>query len=112
MSGEWGEYKGKTVCWLCHAERREDGIDPCLGKLPGVAQACCGHGKASGYVIFENGVSLRFDLRTAIRMSGPDSFSQEAGDAYGASGGKLDVVRLAPDAPQYATRAQPRRKRA
>jgi hypothetical protein len=29
--------------------------DPCLGKLPGVRFACCGHGKDYGYIVFENG---------------------------------------------------------
>lgn len=34
--------------------------DPCLGELPGVAGACCGHGDPSkAYVSFENGVVLR-----------------------------------------------------
>lgn len=34
--------------------------DPCLGTLPGVAEACCGHGNGSkAYVLFENGVLLR-----------------------------------------------------
>lgn len=34
--------------------------DPCLGSLPGVQLACCGHGSGDGYLIFENGVSLIF----------------------------------------------------
>ena len=34
--------------------------DPCLGSLPGVQLACCGHGGGDGYLIFENGVSLIF----------------------------------------------------
>lgn len=38
--------------------------DPCLGKLPGVKHACCGHGKKeSAYVMFENGIVIRgFEL--------------------------------------------------
>jgi len=46
-------------------ERTEDGYyaDPCLGVLPGVIFACCGHGKKDyGYVAFENGATIRFDL--------------------------------------------------
>jgi len=32
-------------------------VDPCLGILPGVKQACCGHGvPEEAYIIFENGV--------------------------------------------------------
>lgn len=39
-------------------------VDPCLGKLPGVMYACCGHGKddESGYLFFETGVIIRMDV--------------------------------------------------
>lgn len=34
--------------------------DPCLGRLPGVIGACCGHGKpADAHIEFETGVILR-----------------------------------------------------
>jgi hypothetical protein len=33
--------------------------DPCLGVLPGVSYACCGHGEKPAYVRFENGVTVR-----------------------------------------------------
>lgn len=41
-------------------------VDPCLGHLPGVAFACCGHGKDTvsrehfqrGYIAFENGTII------------------------------------------------------
>lgn len=37
-----------------------DEPDPCLGELPGVLGACCGHGDPKvAYVTFENGVVLR-----------------------------------------------------
>ena len=33
--------------------------DPCLGNLPGVDNACCGHGyPGKAYIRFENGVSI------------------------------------------------------
>jgi hypothetical protein len=33
--------------------------DPCLGLLPGVNNACCGHGvKSEAYIRFENGVTM------------------------------------------------------
>lgn len=38
--------------------------DPCLGYLPGVLAACCGHGKGLGYIWFENGVCVSFDSCT------------------------------------------------
>ena len=36
----------------------DESYDACLGKLPGVEQACCGHGQQEGYLKFENGVTL------------------------------------------------------
>lgn len=34
--------------------------DPCLGELPGVLEACCGHGRLEkGYVMFTDGTLLR-----------------------------------------------------
>lgn len=50
-----------VTCSVCNREY-EPGIepDPCLGYLPGVTEACCGHGTgAKGYVKFENGVLWR-----------------------------------------------------
>jgi hypothetical protein len=47
-------------CGHCNLPDREDDIDPCLGKLPGVANACCGHGNPkNSYVQFENKVTIR-----------------------------------------------------
>lgn len=53
------------ICPECKLERKEfAGPDPCLGMLPGVKYACCNHGGKgagyTGYVYFENGVSIRF----------------------------------------------------
>lgn len=34
--------------------------DFCLGTLPGVLNACCGHGNSSeSYIMFENGLTIR-----------------------------------------------------
>lgn len=52
------------TCPTCKLVRPENGHDPCLGELPGVLNACCGHGGIGayeGYVQFENGQVLRFD---------------------------------------------------
>ncbi len=42
-----------------------DRPDPCLGWLPGVEFACCGHGARGGfpqgYIAFTNGRVVRFD---------------------------------------------------
>lgn len=37
----------------------KEGYDACLGRLPGVVAACCGHGVDDGYILFENGVNIR-----------------------------------------------------
>jgi hypothetical protein len=56
----------------CKRKRRADGYDPCLGFLPGVKYACCGHGgksaSADGYIYFENGVVIRFDKVTDVEV--------------------------------------------
>ena len=67
---------------------RVEYVDPCLGVLPGVAFACCGHG-GNGYIAFENGTTVdlhvnkvtghpgwspgrRFDAHPPIVMVGGD----------------------------------------
>jgi hypothetical protein len=48
-------------CPRCSLVRVETGgPDPCLGLLPGVKYACCGHG-GLGYISFENGKVIRFN---------------------------------------------------
>jgi hypothetical protein len=50
----------KRGCAACGLKRTEAyGPDPCLGYLPGVQNACCGHGIQYGYVQFENGLTIR-----------------------------------------------------
>lgn len=46
--------------------------DPCLGVLPGVWSACCGHGDREGaYIAFANGVTIRgFDEIDGIAVGG------------------------------------------
>lgn len=56
-------------CPECHMKRGVDMTDPCLGKLPGVKYACCGHGGAGytiGYIYFENGVTIRFGKLNSV----------------------------------------------
>ena len=47
-------------CKRCDAQWPEGEPDPCLGRLPGVKAACCGHGSPiDGYALFRNGVLVR-----------------------------------------------------
>lgn len=42
-------------CGLCGRAQTIDGHDPCLGTLPGVMNACCGHGDPrDAYVQFDD----------------------------------------------------------
>jgi hypothetical protein len=71
LAGPWIDGpKGKQICELCHQPRTPDGDDPCIGGLPGVANACCGHGREPGYLIFANGVTLQFRIEDAARITG------------------------------------------
>jgi hypothetical protein len=47
--------------------------DPCLGLLPGVLGACCGHGNPSvAYMTWENGVVIRpFTVERDCRIYRP-----------------------------------------
>jgi hypothetical protein len=43
-------------CGKCGKERTPEGHDACLGTIPGVVNACCGHGDdKAAYIEFENG---------------------------------------------------------
>ncbi len=68
VGGEWVFLKTKQlvsqnkniVCATCGNENTIEGHDACLGNLPGVANACCGHGKTSeAYIQFQNGITIR-----------------------------------------------------
>jgi len=45
-------------CKLCGKKPTRGGDDWCLGHLPGVLFACCGHGVEEGYILFENGIRI------------------------------------------------------
>lgn len=69
-------------CAKCGLSASEPGgPDPCLGRLPGVRNACCGHGVQEPYIEFENGLFLLWIGRWQIVVpSGSRShFSFEVG---------------------------------
>ena len=46
-------------CTMCGEMPTEEGYDACLGMLPGVDAAWCGHGVEEGYIRFINGVIIK-----------------------------------------------------
>jgi hypothetical protein len=47
-------------CHECGKPPTVEGHDPCLGTLPGVQNACCGHGDPTqAYIQYEDGRDLR-----------------------------------------------------
>jgi len=47
-------------CGHCNLENTPEGHDGCLGTLPGVMNACCGHGTISeSYIMYSNNKILR-----------------------------------------------------
>ena len=59
-----------TPCGLCGQLRTPEGHDACLGTLPGVQAACCGHGKGEGYVMLETGHTIRGHFDHVERLRG------------------------------------------
>lgn len=56
--------ENERPCKLCGGDpKQHGGADPCFGKLPGVRNACCGHGIEKAYIQFENGVLIEGDFR-------------------------------------------------
>lgn len=51
-------------CVKCGLKATTEGHDPCIANLPGVKNACCGHGVNDGqqaYVQYEDDSVIRFD---------------------------------------------------
>lgn len=55
-------------CKMAFIKDKSGLIDPCLGKLPGVKFACCGHGVNDGYIMFDNGRIIRFDSNIQVEQ--------------------------------------------
>ncbi len=48
------------ACGNCGKERTKEGHDGCLGTLPGIRNACCGHGIVEeAYIQFQDGFCYR-----------------------------------------------------
>lgn len=55
------KYRNTRFCTECKVVCLYGKPDPCLGELPGVTSACCGHGFSRGYLIFSNGTRIFLD---------------------------------------------------
>lgn len=59
-TGELVSESPKRACAACNQFETADGMDPCLGKLPGVWSACCGHGIPEvAFVMFDDDTEIR-----------------------------------------------------
>lgn len=56
---------GKSNCSHCGMNRTPEGHDGCIGKLPGVMNACCGHGA--------NGSGIYVQLLDSTTIRGKDA---------------------------------------
>jgi|HubBroStandDraft_3_1064219.scaffolds.fasta_scaffold01536_2 hypothetical protein len=70
MAKKKKQHEAGWRCPECKKVRKKDGFDPCLGELPGVIFACCGHG-GLGYIYFSNGKIIRFDGLTQVEDTEP-----------------------------------------
>ena len=53
-------YQNRRACGECHKPDTIDGHDACLGTLPGVMNACCGHGnQEEAYIQWPDGSCIR-----------------------------------------------------
>ena len=66
-SGFDGEVRPCKKCGKVFDGSNNGDADPCIGELPGVDNACCGHGERDqSYIRFINGVTIKgFDLATS-----------------------------------------------
>jgi len=70
---------GDRPCGHCGRRATPDGHDGCLGTLPGIMNACCGHGQQDeAYVQFDDGICIRgreaIAWQTQLRMGILDGF--------------------------------------
>lgn len=60
--------------------------DPCFDNLPGVRNACCGHGQEDGYIQFDDETLIRFNLVSVERhgsdMSIKDTRDEDCDEAF------------------------------
>jgi len=55
-------------CAKCGEGPTPEGYDPCLGYVPGVTSACCGHGVEEPYVMVRESIRQFQAIKTAARQ--------------------------------------------
>jgi hypothetical protein len=50
-------------CPRCGKYQTAEGHDPCIRNLPGIKNACCGHGVKEGYLQFSDGRILTCEFK-------------------------------------------------
>jgi hypothetical protein len=83
------QYRRKVAksCKACGADRPvSEAPDPCLGTLPGIRFACCGHGQREGqcYLVYEDGRKVYGEdaRQEQIAMGGNPAPLQDANAPY------------------------------
>lgn len=61
--GNYLDGLAKNICGYCGVKRTHEGHDGCIGTLPNIMNACCGHGENKcAYVQFLNKACIRGDV--------------------------------------------------
>ena len=69
------ERQCRLVCDVCHIESTPEGHDGCIGTLPDVMNACCGHENPDhAYVQFWEGLTVDGQWERA-RLSGQEAIN-------------------------------------
>jgi len=63
LDGVEADDKNIRPCVRCGKYPTEEGHDQCIANLPGVKNACCGHGVHEGYIQFEDGRIIRGNFK-------------------------------------------------
>ena len=59
-----------------------NGHDPCIADLPGVRNACCGHGVEPGFIQFDNGMFIEGSFKIFNSPAGKEWNPSSEDDAH------------------------------
>ncbi|MCK5021239.1 MAG: hypothetical protein KAS32_29785 [Candidatus Peribacteraceae bacterium] len=61
-----GNYR--PVCGKCGLDDTPEGHDGCLGKMPNVKMACCGHGEKQGWIEYWDGKRFQLEPTNVMEL--------------------------------------------